>query len=76
LYLCLQGNVTSCAYNNSKKETCITLNNINYTLEFSHDTQNYNQITVENNNFNNQDNVFNIIENAKQVNKFLVKHFY
>ncbi|KAL5239342.1 hypothetical protein ACI65C_006752 [Semiaphis heraclei] len=63
-----QGNVTSYAYNNSKKETCITLNNINYTLEFSNDTQNYNQITVENNNFNDQDNVFNIIENTKQVN--------
>jgi len=51
------------------------LNNINYTLEFSNDTQNYNQITVENNNFNDQDNVFNIIEN-KQVNIFQVKHFY
>ncbi|KAL5239344.1 hypothetical protein ACI65C_006754 [Semiaphis heraclei] len=63
-----EGNVTSYAYNNSKKETCITLNNINYTLEFSNDTQNYNQITVENNNFNDQDNVFNIIENTKQVN--------
>jgi len=69
--LCSQDNVTGCAYKNNKIETCITLNNINYTVEFSKDTQNDNQITVKNNNLNNQDNVFDIIENTKQVNTYI-----
>lgn len=37
--MCSQENVTSCAIDNKNIENFITLNNVNYSLEFSNDDQ-------------------------------------